>query len=43
MEALVSLCIGKLQHKYGDMRALEIAKACGADAVDFNKIGRAHV
>lgn len=38
MSALVSLCTGKLQHKYGDMSALEIAKASGADAVDFNLI-----
>ena len=31
----VSIAIGKLQEKYGDMRALEIAHEIGADAVDF--------
>ena len=32
---LVSFSIGALQEAYGDRRALEIARDCGADAVDF--------
>ena len=36
MKRKVSISIGPLQGKYGDMRALEIAKELGADAVDFN-------
>lgn len=33
---LVGISIGALQRRYGDARALEIAKEIGADAVDFN-------
>lgn len=33
---LVGISIGGYQAKYGDMRALEIAKGIGADAVDFS-------
>ena len=36
MKRKVSIAIGALQKKYGDMRALEIAKEIGADAVDFD-------
>jgi len=36
MKRKVSISIGGLQGKYGDMRAIEIAKEIGADAVDFN-------
>ncbi len=32
---LVGLSIGTYQHRYGDFRALEIAKEIGLDAVDF--------
>ena len=32
---LVSISIDSLQETYGDRRALEIARDCGADAVDF--------
>ena len=35
MERLVGLSINELQTIYGDRRALEIARECGADAVDF--------
>jgi hypothetical protein len=33
---LIGISIGGYQAKYGDMRALEIAKEIGADAVDFS-------
>ena len=33
---LIGITIGSLQIKYGDMRALEIAKEIGADAIDFS-------
>ncbi len=36
MERLVGLSIGALQKKYGDLRAIEIAREIGADAVDFS-------
>lgn len=36
MERKVSLSIFNFQHHYGDIRALEIAKEIGCDAVDFN-------
>ena len=36
MDRLVGISIGGLQKKYGDLKALEIAKEIGADAVDFN-------
>ena len=36
MKRLVGISLGQLQKKYGDIRALEIAKEIGADAVDFN-------
>lgn len=36
MNRLVGISIGDLQRKYGDRRALEIAREIGADAVDFN-------
>ena len=32
----ISISTGALQRRYGDVRALEIAKAAGFDAVDFN-------
>ncbi len=32
----ISISIGALQRRYGDERALEIAKSAGFDAVDFN-------
>ena len=35
MKQLIGISIGALQIKYGDERALEIAKEIGADAVDF--------
>ena len=35
MKKLIGISICSLQIKYGDMRALEIAKEIGADAVDF--------
>ena len=36
MARLVGISIGELQKQFGDLRALEIAKEIGADAVDFN-------
>ena len=36
MKRKISISIGAFQHRYGDLRALEIAKEIGADAVDFN-------
>ena len=36
MKRLVGISIGHFQKTYGDIRALEIAKEIGADAVDFN-------
>lgn len=36
MKRKVSFNIGKFQKKHGDLRALEIAKEIGADAVDFD-------
>lgn len=36
MKRLVGISIGGLQIKYGDRRALQIAREIGADAVDFN-------
>ena len=36
MARLVGISIGALQKQFGDLRALEIAKEIGADAVDFN-------
>ncbi len=35
MDRLVGISIGGLQRRYGDIRAIEIAKEIGADAVDF--------
>ncbi|MCQ2385725.1 MAG: sugar phosphate isomerase/epimerase, partial [Clostridia bacterium] len=35
----IGFSIGYLQEKYGDFRALEIAKEIGADAVDFSTCG----
>ncbi|MBQ7338796.1 MAG: sugar phosphate isomerase/epimerase [Clostridia bacterium] len=35
MEKMIGISIGQLQQKYGDARALEIAREIGADAVDF--------
>ena len=40
MKKLIGISIGGLQIKYGDMRALEIAKEIGADAVDFDLCAR---
>ncbi len=34
--SLIGISIGALQRKYGDRRALELARECGADAVDFS-------
>lgn len=39
MKRKVSIAIGALQRRFGDMRALEIAKEIGADAVDFDISG----
>ena len=36
MKKLIGISIGGYQMKYGDMRALEIAKEIGADAIDFS-------
>ncbi len=36
MARMVGISIGALQKQFGDLRALEIAKEIGADAVDFN-------
>ena len=36
MNRLVGIAIGRLQKKYGDFKALEIASKIGADAVDFS-------
>ena len=36
MERLIGISIHDLQKKYGDLRALEISKEIGADAVDFS-------
>lgn len=36
MSKLIGLSTGSLQKAFGDIKALEIAKACGADAVDFD-------
>lgn len=36
MKKMVGLSLHNLQSEYGDMRALEIAKEIGADAVDFS-------
>lgn len=41
MNKKVSLSIFNLQDRYGDLRALEIAKEIGCDAVDFNLYGDA--
>lgn len=38
----VGFSIGRLQMKYGDFEALDIAKRIGADAVDFNLDGDAN-
>jgi len=42
MKRLVGISLGQLQRKYGDVRALEIAKEIGADAVDFNVSSAPH-
>ena len=42
MERKVSLSIFNFQYHYGDMRALEIAKEIGCDAVDFNLYDNAY-
>ncbi len=42
MKRLVGISLGQLQKKYGDIRALEIAKEIGADAVDFNVANAPH-
>lgn len=39
MDRKVSLSIFNLQERFGDIRALEIAKEIGCDAVDFNLYG----
>lgn len=39
MSRAVGLSIGNLQRKYGDIKALEIAAAAGADSVDFDLCG----
>ncbi len=36
MKRLVSFSLFSLQETYGDRRALELARECGADAVDFS-------
>ncbi|MBQ8310059.1 MAG: sugar phosphate isomerase/epimerase [Clostridia bacterium] len=36
MKRMIGLSIGGLQKRYGDLRALEIAKEVGADAVEIN-------
>ena len=36
MKRKISIAIGAFQREYGDMKALEIAKEAGADAVDFD-------
>ena len=36
----ISLSIGGLQNRFGDLRALEIASEIGADAVDFDTCSR---
>jgi hypothetical protein len=33
---LIGISIFDLQKEYGDRRALEIARECGADAIDFS-------
>lgn len=38
MKRKVSIAIGRFQKRFGDLRALEIAKEIGADAVDFSTI-----
>ncbi|MBR3965773.1 MAG: sugar phosphate isomerase/epimerase [Clostridia bacterium] len=35
MDKKISIATGHLQRKFGDMRAIEIAKEIGADAIDF--------
>lgn len=40
MQPKISLSIGTLQTLYGDRAALDVALACGADAVDFDLCGR---
>lgn len=40
MQPKISISIGTLQNKYGDRAALDVALACGADAVDFDLTGR---
>ena len=35
MDKKISIATGALQRKFGDMRAIEIAKEIGADAIDF--------
>ena len=36
MDKKISFATGALQRKFGDMRAIEIAKEIGADAIDFD-------
>ena len=35
MDKKISIATGALQRNFGDMRAIEIAKEIGADAIDF--------
>lgn len=42
MDPKVSLSLFNLQDRYGDIRALEIAREIGCDAVDFNLNGNAY-
>ncbi len=37
--AKISLSVGTLQARYGDLKALEMAKKAGFDAVDFDVVG----
>ena len=39
MKRKVSISIGELQEQFGDIKALDLAKEMGADAVDFNTCG----
>lgn len=39
MKRKVSFSIGELQEQFGDIKALDLAKEMGADAVDFNTCG----
>lgn len=39
MKRKISICSGRFQRFYGPMRALELAKEAGADAVDFTLCG----